>query len=332
MKRIISIITQDLSTALRDNILVYMLIAPLLLSFGASMLIPSVEDTSIRFAVENSLQKELVMDLREYGEVEEYDSIDEVRNRVEKNDAIVGVVEGEGKLTLLFEGNEPQEVIDTYKAVLSNIMSNKSNVDVQHKSLDQRGSILKEFITIAMIMTTLMISGVISGFNIVAERESKAINAIAVSPLTTRGYIMARGILSNIIAIILAIGSSIILVSFNIDYSNLLIILILSSFLTTLLGLIVGAFAQNQLTAIAVIKLLTPLYVAIPMLSFLIPDRLSFLLYWLPNYWQFQALSNIYFSFPQEVTFLNASILTFITSGIYLLLFSKYLGKKLNLR
>lgn len=332
MKRIFNLIGQDITSALRDNILVYMIIAPLLLSFGARMLIPSVEDTGLSFAIEESIPMEIIEDLREYGGIEAFKSPEGVRSRVEKTDTVVGILQSNGKLTLLFEGNEPQELVDMYISVFNSITSDGSFVDVNHVSLGKRGSILKEMLTISMLMMALMIAGVISGFNIVADRESKAINAIAVSPLTTQSYIVARGILSNVIALIIAIGSSIILMAFDIDYSRLFLLLLLSAPLTILLGLIVGAFAQNQLTAIAIIKLLTPLYIGIPMISFFLPERLRYLFYWLPNYWQFQGLSNIYFSFPQSVSFVNASILTFVISSVFLLVFSRVVGKKLNLR
>lgn len=332
MKKIFSLISQDVVTSFRDSILVYMIIAPLLLSFGASFLIPSVEATGLRFIVAEDLQFGIVEKLEEYGEVESFATNKEVRDRVGKTDTAVGVVQNEEGLVLLFEGNEPQGLVEVYTSVFNHITTETFLVDVNHHYLEQRGSILKELLTIAMVMMAMMISGVISGFNIVAERESKAINAIAVSPLTTKGYIASRGLLSNILAVIIAIGSSLILMGLNIDYGKLLAILLLSCCLTTLLGLLVGAFAQNQLSAIAMIKLIAPIYIGLPTIALFVPEKLKYLFYLLPNYWQFQALSNVYFSFPQEVTFLKSSILTFMLSLIYLGLFSRVVRKKLHLR
>ncbi len=331
MNRILNLIRQDIATALRDNLIIYMLIAPLLIAFGMKLFIPSVEQAGLSFAVADSASHQLVEQLQAYGTVELIKE-SELQGRVEKTDTIAGIIEKDNRITIIFEGNEPQQLIETYKAVIEEVTSKQSFAEITHRSLGKEGSILNELLTITMLMMAMLIGSIVSGFNIVAERDTKAINAIAVSPLTALQFITARGLLASLAATACAIGTSLIMAGTGINYLQLTVILLLSSLLTTLLALIVGASATNQIGAIAMIKLLTPIYLGLPILAFFLPDRFKYLFYWLPNYWQFQALGNIYFRFPLNVSLWHATLITLGLSGIYILAFSKFAGKKLNLR
>lgn len=332
MRRIMSFMRQDIATALRDNLIVYMIIAPLLISFGMKMFLPSVEKAGLSFIVEENVSQQVIVKLEEYGDIELLKTEAAVQQRVEKIDSAVGILEKDQGLTILFEGNEPPELIELYKTIVEQVSYNQQITQVTHRSLGKRGSILNEILTISMLMMAMLIGGIVSGFNIVAERDTKAINAIAVSPITTKQFIVARGVLASVLAIMIATGTSLIMMGSVVNYVHLITLLALSSLLTTLMGLIIGALATNQIGAIAVIKLLTPLYIGLPMFAFFIPDKFRFLFYWLPNYWQFQALGNIYFSFPQRFSFWNSTLLTFVLSGIYIIIFGRLIGKKLKLR
>ena len=52
MKRIISLMKFDLTNALRDSMVIYILAAPLLLAFGLRAFLPSFEGAEVTYAVE----------------------------------------------------------------------------------------------------------------------------------------------------------------------------------------------------------------------------------------------------------------------------------------
>jgi len=331
MKPILNLIRQDITTALRDNLMVYMLLAPLLIALGMKIFIPSVEMTGLSFAVADTVSPQVVERLHEYGAVEVMKEA-EVQKRIEKIDTVAGIIEKGDSLTLILEGNELPKLIEIYRGVMEEITFDQRFTEITHRSLGKEASMLSEILTIVMLMMALMIGSIVSGFNIVGERDTKAINSIAVSPMTTTQFVFARGILASIVAGAVAIGTSLIMAGTGVDYTRLIIVLLLSSLMTTLLALIVGASATNQIGAIAIIKLLTPMYMGLPMLTFFLPEKFGYLFYWLPNYWQFKALGSIYFTHPQSIGFWSASIITFALSGFYIIAFSRYIGKKLNLR
>lgn len=331
MRQQLSLISQDITTALRDNLIVYMLIAPLLISFGLRLFLTSVEETGTSFAISDEISTNIVEVLRGYGSVEVLKQT-EVKARVEKIDSVAGLILKDEKLTLLLEGNEPPEIIELYKSIVEKETFAVGLAEITHRSLGKKGSILKELLAISMVMLAMLIGSIVSGFNIVAERDTKAINSIAVSPLTTRQFIAARGLIANFAAIAIAIGSSWVMMGTEVDYLHLMLILLSSGLLTTLLALIIGVTSSNQIGAIAMMKLISPLYIGVPMLDFFLPDRLRLFLYWLPNYWQFKALSSILLRFPQDIGFWQAIAMTFLLSGIYVVLISRLISRKLKLR
>ncbi len=332
MKAIVNIMRQDITTALRDNIVIYLIIAPLLFSFGLRFFLPSVEKAELSFAVDIGIQKEIAENLETYAKVELFNGEEAVKRRVEAIDSVPGVLMVDGELTLIFEGNEESQVMETYKSILDQVTFGEELITVQHQFIGTDKSVLLEMLTIVVIMLASLFGGVVSGFNIVAEKESNAIRAMSVSPVSTFVYIAARGLLALIIGTTIAIASSFIMAGRTINYMQLVIALLASFGITIIITMIMGRFANNQISAIAVIKVLMPIYLTVPIMSVFINEKFHYLFYWLPNYWQFQLLSNIYFAGPQRFSFALATILTFITSTIFMLLVSRSFSKQLKLR
>ncbi|MBM7614463.1 ABC transporter permease [Alkaliphilus hydrothermalis] len=332
MKSIFSMIRQDITTALRDNIVVYLIIAPLLLAFGMKMFLPSVGEVNFRFAVEDRIQQEVLQELQEYGELEYFKGEAAVRKRVGAIDSVAGIVEEDGKISLIFEGNESPEVIQTYQNILAKVTTGEADITINHISLGKENSMLLEIMTVVLVMLAGLFGGVVSGFNIVAEKETSALRAVAVSPVSSASYIAARGLLALVIGTIIAIASSWMIAGGSINYLLLMIALVASFGLTTMISLIMGKFANNQITAIAVIKVLMPIYLTVPILSIFVKEQLHYLFYVFPNYWQFQMFSNIFLAGSQRFTFEFATLATVATSIIFLLIISRSFSKQLKLR
>ena len=75
--------------SLRDNLVLYIMVAPLALAVGAKFFLPSLDQVKMRIALdENSVQTALISSLENYGEVELLSSPADVVSRVEKNDDV----------------------------------------------------------------------------------------------------------------------------------------------------------------------------------------------------------------------------------------------------
>jgi len=332
MKRIRNLMQQDVTLVLRDSIIIYIALGPILMSIALRLFMPSVEDVRLTFAVENSIGASYISEIERYGNVEKYGDRQEIIKRVERTDMVPGVINDNGEIAVLFEGNEAESLIQNYKTIFSAIFYRSKPLDFTVKSLPNNNSFMIEILTVLIIMTTLFLSGVASGFNIVGEKDAKAIRSLAVSPLRMFEFISARGLLAFITSIVTVITGSLIITGRNINYLMLLILLISSCTVTASVSLIIGRLANNQISAISAIKFTMPIFLTVPLLSLFVPQKLQFFMYLLPNYWQFRALRSIYSGAAINFDFLVSSLMTFVMGTALLILLSRAFKKHFGIR
>ncbi len=319
MKAILNLLRQDLATALRDNIVLYMIVSPLLLALLVRLFLPSVEATGLTMALSRQLGDDVTAALENYGVAEIFDADEEVVARVEQNDAVPGVIFENGELVLLFEGNEPEAIIEAGKAVLTAVTSPERLIEYEARSIGETSSLFREILILSLIMMALLLGGVASGFNIIDEKDTRAVSALAVTPLGLNRYVIARTLGAVIVASLVTTGTAMILSGAAINYLLLSTAIAASVLIIAALTLTVGGFANNQVSAIAVIKVLMPIYLALPIVSLFVPGRWQLIFYPLPNYWQFQMLRSIFFG-SQVGSFWMALLLTLLLSGALLLI------------
>ncbi len=300
MRAILNLMRQDLATALRDNIVLYMIVSPLLLALLVRLFLPSVEATGLSVALSREVGGELTAAIEDYADVEIFATVDEVIARVEQNDAVPGLIMENGELVLLFEGNEPEAIIEAGQAMLTAVTASERLIEFEARRMGEGSSLFREILILSLIMLALLLGGVVSGFIIIDEKDTKAVNALAVTPLGLYRYIAARTLGAVVVASLVTSGTALILVGSAINYLLLTTAIAASILIVAVLTLTVGGFASNQVSAIAVIKVLMPIYLALPIVSLFVPERWQFIFYPMPNFWQFQMLRSIFFG--AEVT------------------------------
>jgi len=329
MRRILNILGLDMANALRDNIVLYMMVAPLLVALALKIFFPSFEAGGQNIAVEKGVGQELIAALEQYGTVEVLEDAEAVRERVQRPDALPGLILREGQPVLLFEGNEHEELIQSYTAALERALAGQDLLTLSSKNVGSSRSLFYQYAIIGILMMTIFLGAVVPGFNLIHEKDTKVVKALDISPMTTVDYVAARGILAVSIGLITALLITLILASY-INYWILIAALLISALLTTLLTLLVGVFADNQITAIAVLKIIMPLYLALPIISMFIPGKFQFLFWVLPNYWQFQMLKVIFIGEGQP--FWLSAALTLGLSMVFMAALIPVLRRKLTLR
>ena len=326
-----SLFRQDLTNAMRDNLVIYMFIAPILLALGARFLLPSLEETKITYAVESGVGQAVVDDLEALGDVELFDSRAALIERVERNDDVPGIVrEGDG-FTVYLEGNEPEgEEIATM--VMSSVLNEGQVATFVHEELRASRSLVGEYGAVVLVMLAVMIGALVMGFLMVDDKESRAIEALAVSPLTLAQYLLARGLFAVVFSTIIAMISSIILAGGAVNYALLLVGFLVASWVGLVIGYVLGGFAGNQLEAIGLIKIVMFAYMTIPVLTIFVPENWQWPFYLLPNYWMFKIFENLFVGQTGAVGFWGATGLTLVSSVAYLLALAPLLRRRVQLR
>jgi len=332
VNRILSIIKKDYTLALRDSIALYIIIGPLLLAFAVRLFLPSVEDVKFNMAAEQSISSQTIEALSQYGEVEIFDSKDDVIHRVNMTDAIPGLVLEEGQIRVIFEGNEPQATIQTYTTLLEKVLLDNSDYALSSLSDDLDKPMLYGLMSTIIIMTALFLGGTVSGFNMVAEKDTKVIRSMAVTPLKMHTYLFSRGIVAIVTSLIIGLLSAIILSGITVNYFNLTLVLLASSPLIVIITLMIGRLADNQINSIAAIKIIMPVYLTLPLASLFIPQSLQVILYPLPNYWAFISLQSVFNAAEITGSFYMGLLALFISGSLYLFILTNRFRKHFGLR
>lgn len=104
-----------------------------------------------------------------------------------------------------------------------------------------------------------------------------------------------------------------------------------SLFVALPFGFIIGAFADNQMKAFALIKMLMLIFLTLPFISKFVPVNWQWIFYILPNYWMFTSLRNILVG-PGYTDYLLSLLLTAGTGLIMIGIVIPKLKKGLKLR
>lgn len=322
---------KELVASIRNNIVLYMLLFTLLISIAMGLFLPGMEGMKLTLAVDAGVSLEVREGLSRYGTVEVFDEPDLVRQRVGKPDDVPGIIVWEDAYRVILEGNEGEEAEGVAAAILHSVLQESGGV-YEYIPTGRTGSALRQAMAALLGLMAALMGGFVIGLNIVAEREGRSIRALAVSPIKTREMVIGHILLCMMIGIVVALISIGILAGAGINYGRVVLVAAAGSITGTLLGYLIGAFADNLLSAIIVIKVLMLFFLGIPMGSLAVPQNVHWVFYPFPHYWIFSANLRLmgyqvqHFAFPVMV--LLAILISTICLAAVVLLYKK----RLNLR
>ena len=341
MKGIASIMKFDMTNALRDSMVVYILAAPILIAGGLRLFLPSVEGSVVRFAVEapaveapmvsTALQRGTFADrVERYGHVERYATADAVRTRVLANDDVGGFVMSPDGWTIVLEGNESAGSV----ALLHSVLLSASREKIGEYSIVQvaEHSPVREYAAVGLMMLASLIGGLAVAFAMIDEKEQNVTRSFSVTPITPTAYFAARGFLAAVIGIVVAVVGHLILVGTGVPIGRFLIALVAGAPLPLVVALLVGGIASNQIQALATLKIVMVLYLTVPFVSIVVPQAWHWLFALFPNYWMFRTFENLYVTGARAGDFPLAAVVTLVSGFIALGLLGMSLGKQLKPR
>lgn len=331
-KRIVNLMRQDWTNAVRDNILLYMMIAPLLLALGARFFLPSLNQNQYTFAVQSSLNSELVQRLDQIGKIELFDDANGVKERVLRSDDVPGLIVENDQPQIIMEGNEGDEA-----QVLQSVIEQALSGDVVAQYSLTQGesgarSLLKEYGAIIFILINTLLGALVMAFNIIEDKESKAMRALGVSPLSMLELTIARGLFALVLSLIMVVSSTMILVGTQVNFGMLLMGFAFSIALPILSGYVIGGLADSQLKAIAILKFYFLIYLTLPIITVVIPQKSHVFFYWLPNYWMWHTFEQVFIGNVGGPGFWWSGVITFFSSLLLVVICYPFLRRQLKLR
>lgn len=296
MKEMISLLRCDFTNSRRDSILLYLILSPLLLAVGISLFVPSIGGIGLTMAVGPDVSLDTVNALEEYAAVETFDSREDLQKRVAGRDDVPGFYKEGNRYVLVFEGTESNELRNLAAAAVEAAATEAAaavplepSVDFTHRQVGEGKNDIREVLTLMMVLLASLIGGMTVGFNIVEERSNRITNALAVTPIKLRSYLGAKAVFAGILGLFMSVCSVVIIMGFLLPWGRLLLTILLSTMMAALFGYVMGIFAENQISALGLMKILMPAYLTIPLVSIFVPAGLHWIFVIFPQYWLFSA-------------------------------------------
>jgi ABC-2 type transport system permease protein len=289
MRRIWQIFKLNLGNSLRDNLLAYVLIAPIFLAFILKIFFPAVQANSIDVAIlSENLQLQEKVSL--YADVKLVENREKMEEAVKGIDDTVGFIEEkDNRITILYEGTEESSVRDIAELTAAKIQG-YYDYPIEIEKLNKQGkSPFLPYLAAFMAIMALLISGMIIGFAIIEEKESGTISALMVTPLNRTELIIGHSITGIFTAFGLTLAVTVILGVEGISYVKLITATAVGTLLSIFFGFALGSISSNQINGIANFKIASLLLIMPPLITLFISEGKEIFLYWLPSYWSYAA-------------------------------------------
>jgi len=326
LNKIWIIFKRDLKVNSKDFISLYILVVPILFAVLINVFSPGINDTTVDLALikgENTVQVEY---LEQFAKIELFENTAEIKDRVEKRDAIIGIVPENDGYYLMTQGDEPEGVVD-YAKLLTSFYELDMNVEDSTSEIIEFGRTvppLKKILVNISILFISILAGMLIALNIVEEKVENTLSAINVTPTSRSTFILGKSVtgvaftLFGSIALIMLTGFS------EINLVQLLLILLVTSLLSIIVGFIQGVTNKDIMSAAGSIKLLFLPLIAGVLAIEMLGDKWQKFFYWNPFYWAYKGNDII---LSQTGTwgkiFMYAGIVLLLSSIIYLLLAPK---------
>ena len=295
MKKVISIFLRDLVSSLREFILVYMIVAPLLLTIGLKFFIPSAQAASLQFALDTGLDSKIVEVFEKYGKIELYETKEGMLNRIVGIDDIAGITRDDrGRYQVILEGNESHDTKEIPKKIIRDILGEyKLDIDYVIKDIGVNLSPIATVGAVSLILMVTVLGGIIIGLNIIEEKESHTISALNVTTMNMAEFVMGKSLLGFLLPIAQAYLILWILDMFYVNKLMVLAMILAGSLLSVIFGFLIGVISGSQIAGITNMKLLFLALAASIIGAMMLPQSSQYLLYWIPSYWVFVGFRDI---------------------------------------
>jgi ABC-2 type transport system permease protein len=292
MKSILMTIAREFKLIFRNGITIYLTVSPALLALIFIFVFGSVQEASVSFVADRSLPQELTAKLETVADIEYADDLESLKKRVCGADSIAGVYMKDGKIKLVVEGNEAQGFAESRQSLVSAALSTES-IEYTSEAVEGQKSVAYDISMACIFLLALFIGGSTLGLSGVNERESGVIKAVSISPMTLWEYAVSKIIPALLLGVVGVAACS--LIMGRADALPQFVLLALSGvFVSGVIIFLIIAFADNQIAAIGVLKIVMPLFLVVGISAAFIPEKWLVFYYALPMYWQYAAIDAIW--------------------------------------
>ena len=293
-KKVLAIFNRDFLSSKRDAMAVYIMVIPVFLAIGITLLTPGLNDTTVSIALLKSDNQSHIEFMEEFAKVETFDSVEEIERRVKKRDDMAAIVPLNGDTNnyeIILEGNENSGIKDYVKTLnaLYELGLSKEDSSAQIYSFGYNVPPLKTKLVNMLILLSVMLCGMLISITIVEEKMDKTISAVNVTPISQTAFVFGKSLLGGTVVMISIILSLLITGYSGVNWILILLVGFTSMLLSMLVGFLQGLNAKDVMEAAGGVKLIM-LPIVISILGYeLLADKWQWTMYWSPFYWTYKA-------------------------------------------
>lgn len=317
MKRILFIARRDLKSGLRDFLVVYLFLAPVLFSLLLRLFAGGVAASPLRVAVFED-GAAIASALVDYAHVEQFATRDALLERVLRLDDVLGVVATSAGHELVAEGNEMPGTDAAVRLVLYRLGAEEGALPAIVEISDI-GFTLSPFILqgglLLLIMTTVF-GGMLILLNLIEEKMSNTLSAMNVTPASRLEFILGKGLL-GFLTPVLGGSMAVYLLGFrDFNLGMFLVSMVSLAFISLIIGFLVGVTNDEPISGIAAMKGVFVPVLASVLGAMLLAERWQFALYWSPFYWGYLNMNAILLGSATWGEVLRNSTIILVITGI----------------
>ncbi len=291
-KKLLTIFGRDFLVSSRDAMTVYIMVIPIILAVGITILAPGLNDTTVSVALLQSDEQSHVDFMKRFAKVEVFPSMEELERRIRKRDDIGGIVPLENhRYEILFQGNENEAFREYVKALnaLYEMDATVADTRAEIYSFGYQVSPLKTKLVNMLILLSVMLSGMLISTTIVEEKMDNTISAINVTPISQTAFVLGKSMLGGTVVMVSIILALLITGYYNVNWLMILMVGFTSMLLSLIVGFVQGINAKDVMEAAGGVKLIM-LPIAVSIAGYeLLADKWQWTMYWSPFYWAYKA-------------------------------------------
>lgn len=238
--------------------------------------------------------------LERYGTVTVYPTQEELIAAInEPSTNLIGVEMANGSIQTILSGDELdmfQQTANTLPALYEQReWAAQASVQVLERP-DMMAGYQNIFIAITLIVAMFM-GCTFNAMNIISEKEDGVALINEILPMTHRQYMMQKIFVGFVFGCLSAILTA--AICFRLSFAGaavMLALIVLSAFVSALIGLFVGKLSDGMMVGVVYIKIVMTVFMAVPILNYLVGagnKALSYICYLIPSSATFEGIMDL---------------------------------------
>ncbi|HCX65435.1 MAG TPA: hypothetical protein DHN33_09520 [Eubacteriaceae bacterium] len=321
MKKILAIVKRDLKSGVRDWLILYLLLAPVLFAVILRLFIPGVESSNLHFVALEQLPQADQTHIEQYATIEYVENVDQLEERVSRIDDVIGITKESNEFQIVQQGNEQEGLLQTTGYVLQSVDESFEDVPIElsFSEIGWEFSPAKLQGGNALIILSTILGGMLILLNLVEEKMNNTISAVHVSTVSKAQFVLGKGIMGYLMSIYGAVAAVLILGFDGINYGMLTVTVLSLACISVIIGFSIGVVNDEPIAAIAGMKITFVPVIASIFGAIYLPQAWQVVLYWSPFYWAYDSIVALLLNeatWQQILT--NSAIILAITALVFL--------------